>query len=1079
MRPTENAGSVSSGLHDAHPAKSQVNGVVGGHLANGASARPRDYQNAPEEPLQLVEVDHYLPMATLVSRSAQTCWDDLYEMVEHLSTIEIPTKTAEGPRLPGYTPTVNDQTKSNLDKKDRILNFANDSKANLIKLLVLLQWSKGVKDVSKTISLNFWLHQLREQYNLACFDLYMLKTEATEWQLPNPDIGTAGEVLARGKVPSLPHLGYRPLGKLSKKQILSTLRRLNNLLAFRLALDEDIPVFFRDYHVHDGRVTFRVATEFEVDVSVLGATSEAKYQMVDLKFLFTPRPNISEPLRMQLEGLINAELNSNGLSGCYSFLHELSLTSKLTEYYKQAIDMSRRQFAGQLRVELLHRNLIVRYWTERPIAKSWIEIGIYSQKAPSNLPNTTSSIGVRWFREGKRVEDFEIQLDPQNVSLSSILSQITAQHASHILGLIYDKLCPSALFSSGALTLDESTSCSRPEECSLEIQTTRDTKTVISIDPVTGSMVVSPASEKANRLQLEFNRSKNLVDEFVPKFLNFRCAVAEALILSAVKDTLWTTLAAYKPTMADLRALFGPSASRANFFRHPMWSQSYLLAIIYRPSGDALTIVELPAGSTALISARMVHTQIIQPTDDLSPTFFDNYAQYASGVVSLDNLSQHFRQISCRHELSALPDFTAQYKLPAIRFETRRPSGTGSSSSSVNNMAKVRFVSTGLSRRRGPISVQFQSKAPEEVLRQLQVSSQATALNFTFRNGQITLYPDYEHGKTHASDIIEHVRHLMDVIACAQLVDKFKWLRLVSVSVQAVMLAYTFEDSIEREVRIHFRSACTPAKVEFFPQTSNPHAILGPAMAHELQDPRQPFALELEKAMASLRMINPTLLCIYDLQQSMGNGQRSSTRNGVNIHVLVRQPTSLALQFFAADSKKQDENLTTTNSRLLARFDILPSSNFAKPCFVLRPAQEELRSYKRLSFASDAMRAKVKERFFQVDDTSKDFMRLDTSAAFLADRPKPLLEALFNLMAEFAQDPSLSIKEEAVDEAGKTNQPPPPVNVKPNGNAPQKAVPKTPQQGQRNMPNGGVQMQRSKSNKPQMNAKAQEVIELD
>lgn len=1075
MRLPENAASRSP---DPHLPKRQMNGVGAGHVPNGVPSGKRDYQNAPEEPLQLVEVDHFLPVATLVSRSAQACWNDLYELVEQLSSVEVPAQPFEVSRGSSYAPLANNQTKANLDKKDRILNFANDQKANFIKLMVLLQWSQNVKDVSKTISLNFWLHQQREQYNLACFDLYMLKTEATEWQLPNPDIDTAGQVLALGKVPSLPHLGYRPIGKLSKRQIISTLRRLNNLLTSRLTLEEEVPASLRNYYVHDGRVTFRVPDEFEVDLSVLEDKLESPYRMVDIRFLFTPRPSIPEELRMELERLTDLELGRTGLSGCYAFLHELTLSNKLAEYHKQALSLSRQQWAGQIKVELLHRNLIIQYWTERPLPKSWVEIGIYSQRKSPAGASRSPTPGIRWFREGKRVEDFEVDLDPSILSLVSILSQLISQHIAHALDLIYDKLAPSALFGSGALALEESISYSRPEECSLEIQTTKDTNIKLTIEPVTGLMVVSPASEKTNRLQLEINRSKNVVEDFVPKFLNFRCAVAEAQILAALRESSWQGMFAFKPTLADLRTMFGPSVARASFLRHPLWSQGYLLVITYRPTGDALNLIEMPAGCWVLTSSRIVHTQPIHLDDDLSPMFFESYADYASGVVVLDNLSQEFKQTSYRHKMPALPDFRPKYTLPALSLDTTAPSRPGLDPPSTEAMVKIRFVRMDAGRQMGRLLVQLKCHVPDEVLKQLTMSSAGSVLSFTSKDRQISFHVDVQIGRTSTSDILQHVKRLTDVIACVQVVEKFNWLRLASVSIHAVTLKYHFGDSVERELKITFQSTSAPAQVEFLPRTSNPHAVLGPAMSQQLQDIQTPFASHLRTILASLSLINPILDCLNDLQHPRDIGQEKLKSKNVRIHLLVRQPTMLALQFYAMDPKRTEEGAVHGTSRLLARFEILPFQS-PKSSFVLRPAQEELKSYKRASFASDIMRGRVKEQIFQMADKSEDWMRFDSAAVFLADRPRPLLEALYKLMDDFAQIPTLAIKDDTGPDGSKAAQPPTSATPRPNGNTAPKTVPKTPQQGQRNIPNG-VNSQRPKAgNKPSMNTQGKEVITLD
>ncbi|ETN39432.1 uncharacterized protein HMPREF1541_05655 [Cyphellophora europaea CBS 101466] len=1071
----------NAALRPAGPglSKTQMNGVSSGHLPNGAATHLRGYSPPPDEPLQLVDQEHYLPVATLVSRSAQKCWNDLYELVDQLSAIEVPAQPVNAQPGSGYVPAPNNTTKANLDKKDRILNFANDQKANLIKLMVLLQWSRNVKDVSKTISLNFWLHRQREQYNLACYEFYMLKTEATEWQLPNPDIQTAGEILSLGKKASLPHLGYRPAAKLSKKQIISTLRRLNNLLTARLTLEDEIPPPLRNYRVHDGRATFIVSDEFEVDLSVLEEDPTTPFRMVDLRFLFSPRPSISDELRAELERLTDTELSKDGLSGCYDFLHDLTLSNKLAEYHKQALNLSHKQWAGHVRVEFLHRNLVVQYWTERPMPKSWVEIGIYSGRDARDVTQVSSTLGVRWYREGKRVEDFSLVIRPSTISLTSILSQLIAQHVCFMLSSIYDKLLPNILFSSGALALEESTSNVQPEECSLQIQTTKDFSITISINAVTGLVVVGPASEKSNRLQVELNRSKSLVEDFVSKFLNFRCAIAEAHILRVVRNTSWQALLAFKPTLTDLRTLFGLSTTRANFFRHPFWSQEYVLVVAYKPTGDAISIVQMPRASTALASSRIVHTQTLKFSDDLSAAYFESLAEYASGVVVLDNISQQFKHAAYRHTLAGIPDFGSKYTLPSLAFQTTSQSQSTSESLLVDDTARIQFVRVDAASQKAKLLVQLKTDAPEEVLHRLRASSSETRFEFTPKDRQIAFQLQIQIGGAGANDIIQDVRRLSDVVSSVQFMETLSNVRLVSTSMRTMVLAYHFNGSTERELQIQFPSGTNPPRVEFVPRDSNPHACLQFSLSQMLQDPRQPFALHLIDMMSLLALVDPMIMCLHELVQS-NSSERSSSK--VRIHLLVRQPTMFALQYYAADPKgPADVSTMNVNSRLLARFEILPFQH-EKSAFILRPALEELKSYQRPSFTSDVMRAKLKEALFQMAETSPDWLRLDTAAAFLADRPKPIFEALHKLMVDIVEHPQKLVAEDAANvQDPKTNQTPIQPPAKASGNNTQKPVPKTPQQNQRQVPNGANQQQQRPrpNNKPAMDTQGKEVITLD
>jgi mediator of RNA polymerase II transcription subunit 14 len=210
----------------------------GGAQGDGSNHIGRVVDDAPPELLQMISTEFYLPMAKLVHRSAQMCWNDLTDLVERLAKVHVPVQS--GPvGMPGVP--ANNQTKANLEKKEAFLQFAKNHKDVFIKLLVLLEWSKNGEDVRKTIELNYWLVQRRAAFTQATFTLGQMLQDLASAQVPNPDLYTAAEVLATGKVSSLTDLGYIEKPPLSPTQVLRTLKRLNNVLCRKLTLDTEIP----------------------------------------------------------------------------------------------------------------------------------------------------------------------------------------------------------------------------------------------------------------------------------------------------------------------------------------------------------------------------------------------------------------------------------------------------------------------------------------------------------------------------------------------------------------------------------------------------------------------------------------------------------------------------------------------------------------------------------------------------------------------------------------------------------------------------------------------------------------------
>jgi mediator of RNA polymerase II transcription subunit 14 len=1097
--PARPGGNSGQQTNDGNELKTHVNGA-GAHLSNGKASPNGYHEYAPDEPLQLVQQTHYLPVATLVHRTTQRCWNGLCDLVEHLSRIEVPEQPSDTTRAMPYAVYAPNQTKANLEKKDRILIFANEEKTTFIKLLVLLQWSKNVQDVGKTISLNFWLNEQRVQFNHACFEFYSLKQEAVDWQLTNPDIRTAGEILALGKLPSLSDLGYRPVVALSKRQILATLRRLNRILATRLTTEDEIPHQMCNYVVHDGRATFVVADEFEVDLSVSEDKSSSPFRLVDLRFLFSPRPHLSDALRADLERLTNFEIDKGGLKGCYDFLHELVLTNKVAEMHKQALNLASNQWAGHLKVEMVRRHLIVQYWTEKSVAKSWIEVGINSARhAIASGISPASSLKIRWFREGTRIDDFHVELDDTKISFQAILLQLIAQHLTYLLDAIYDKMLLSNIFGSGEREVEFAGSI-HPEDCYMRIEVMKDAQITTSINTITGHTYISPASERTNRLQFELNRSKNIVEDFVPRYLNFRCAVVEMQVLQAIKNTPWQNLHILKPSIGDIRTAFGPTTTRASFFRHPSWTRDYLFVIAYRSTGDSIALLQLSDTRTMVLSeARLVHSQDLGFDDDLSAEFLESFAEYASGVIVLDGLARELEAMSRKHGAFQVPAYSADYRLPNVPVTSSRDTTNESGPRLIGDSAIVRFQRIDETHKMAEVEVQLKCYAAEAVLQQLIASDPDRRFQFDRKSGQISLQMLLKVGQPNAHAIVQNVETLGNIVTAVQYIKGLSYARLVSLSLKSMTIAYALKGRAELSLQVLFPSPTQSPRVNFQPHNTNPHTCLAESLSRQLSDTGATFAAHLRDMFVSISIIDPLLLVLRELQDRSGPEVTGSPqKSNLKLHVLVRQPTMLALSYYLNTPGGDDTGAGAKSSPLLARFEIMPLDH-QKPTFTLRPAIEEQKSVKRVSFSSDAVRSLVREQLFAIPASEEplQWMRLDVAAAFLVHQTRPLLEALHAIMLQCAENPptaapapgtnNLSSNQKKiqgpVQPSGQPQQQPPsqsqPAAKTATGQA--KSHAKSLPNGQRQVPGGGGSVQRARPNqsRPPANMQGKEVITLD
>jgi len=1073
------------------------------HMANGLD-------QAPLEVLQLITQDAYLPMAALISRAAQMCWNSLSSLVDDLATISVPDQTSDQNRPSSAPPLMagnygNNTTKQNLDKKERLLTFANERKADFIKLLVLLQWSKDVEAVTKTIQLNFWLMLRREAFWKAISEMALLKQDATNFQIPNPDLTTAAQVLSLGRVASFPDLGYRPRPKLSSKQMLRTLKTLNHLLSVRMSLHEElVPPPLQRFSIANGRVTFRVADEFDLDISILDddhdddndKTPPSPFRVVDFRFNFSPAPVIPDQLHDEIANIANGAIDRAGLAGCYDFLHELTLSFKLSELYRQARELARGQWAGHLRVELIRRTLVVQYWCERPMGKNWIEMGIHSGRREDGDDTTQGPtppfLDVRWMQQAKPVEHFDAVVDPSRLCFEDVLRQVIAQHSNHILDVVYDKLMTTPLFADAVLPLEQASSTVDPDESCLRLGVSQTRPLQVKLEPVTGAVLISPVSERSERLQLELNRSKNLVEDFPGKLLNFRCAVAEADVLDRVSCTTWEILRTFRPSPNDVKAWIGASVVKTNFFRQPFWGPEYSVAITHGAAGDHWWLFQhaLADGTAHQARCQLIRTQPVHGQDELSPAYFERFAEYTSGFIVLQRNAQYLIEAQQNFDLPALPPFDRGYVLPDLSFEldvararrvgwAQKMDGHGAqhmstddaspplaAKASARRTVRMSFAGIDPSTKLSTVTARLQSEASVAVLKYLEKSGLDDHVLLNPRTKEVAMRVEAVVGEPAIPEIIDRVLYLEDIIACVERIQNIPSLALRSLSRSAITIVYHQTPSTELALSIKFATATTPLRLEFLPPGQNPHTIMTSQLIRVLSDRRLTFATKLSNLLSSLSLTYPLVSFLHRLQEAPSptalppeTASSQNEKSNCWVHVLVRRPTMFALQYFTSATQVPCDVQGPETTHLLARFEILPHvPSTGKILWLVRPAIEEFKSYLRPSYSSQDLRSKMRQEIFARSDGQHKWLSLDTAAACLVHEPEPLLQAIHDLLLKWVHDAVHSAADESVK--ADTEQKTEGKNALPNGSGP--ARPPAKSQKPAPVHTGGTNSQRTK-----------------
>lgn len=338
--------------------------------------------------------------------------------------------------------------------------------------------------------------------------------------------------------------------------------------------------------------------EFEVELSIADQDPQSQFYFIDFRFGFSPI-SAEVPtgfLRDEIERRTNNALKREGLSGCYDFLHGLVLTHKLNILKHQAYEMVRGLWSQNLKVEGVHRSLVVQYWLNRPGGKNWIELGVKrgSSKNPSARPIKNSPyIALRWFRNGKEVPVVKANLHLGDLSLQRILSQVIAMHTSFIFEQIANRLRVGLIYSNRLLNLKNVPSVTEPLDATLLVQLTTSKAVKIIQEPVTGRFALLPSSSLYSHVEQRLNSLQDPAGEATTHLANLRAVVSVEEVEMRALSYGWEVIRSLNPVQEAMRRLFPRKTLKIALFRRKSWSQAWILAFTASLMKDTWWVVEL------------------------------------------------------------------------------------------------------------------------------------------------------------------------------------------------------------------------------------------------------------------------------------------------------------------------------------------------------------------------------------------------------------------------------------------------------------------------------------------------------
>ena len=516
------------------------------------------------------EIQHitqgFVPLSVLLSRLAQQTHNQLGDEIMALAKMPVPSSAMNG-NITGAENSSDDNSPENLNKKVRLLNFVQERHGEWVKALIIANWSRKAQPVSKLIDLMHHINKTRAIYQGSLDYMINIKRDLTFARIPNPDLRTALHVLSTGQAPWMPELNYLQPPQITPEEQIRWIENLNTLLSIRLNLEdhENIPEHFRDFEIDSGRVTFKVPGEFEIDLTIADEDPEKQFWFIDFRFAFQPAPSeLSDRLRDFLEMKVNEALQKDGLHGCYRFLHEFVLTHKITEYVRQAVELSKGRWADMLEVERLRRAMAIHYWSGRqPLdgPQSYIIMGVSSGRNTSSAPaqNTSSRLTLRWFRDGAEVKDAQFPLDDPTISTELLLNRVIGQHIEHILRKFHDAMKTQGRFVRREASLGVHIADNNPGESALTIQLNHEQHLTLKVAPITGTLLaIAPQSRGSFDLQGQLNKDpRRPVTEQVALLERFRCYFVEDELNRRGKSRGWSVCNPHPVKLEETRQFLG------------------------------------------------------------------------------------------------------------------------------------------------------------------------------------------------------------------------------------------------------------------------------------------------------------------------------------------------------------------------------------------------------------------------------------------------------------------------------------------------------------------------------------------
>jgi mediator of RNA polymerase II transcription subunit 14 len=573
-----------------------------------SASSPEKFAELPPEIAHLSE-ELYHPLSTLLMRISQETYNDLTDTLTAMAEVPLMPQMDGGlPNGLGAHGPGQENAEANRRKKLLLMKFAQDNRAKFIKLLVLTEWGKKAsKEVAQLIDLFAWAREQNQHMDFVDTQIERIKNYSSVAAEPNPDIRTALEILSTGKAPWMPTMGFIPPEPMSSEQALNLLRYMNTSLSIRLNVHEHLPRRLQNWRIQSGRATFIVENELEFDVVSFVEDTSEQWWFLDIRLLFSPAPAIAMGSRFYnfLKNQADVALTEKGLAGLFDFLSNFILTHKITVLRGQALALLNSGWGDSLKVDKVHRELVVSYWTNRPGKKNWIEIGVCNNKARNGKTSWRGpplpSLNVRWFRRGVEVKGVDFGFNWRKLSFEQVIKRVIAYHVNDIFRATQQNLNPS-------LSIRASLSDSDPADSQLQVALdTGSNSTTLCLEPFTGNCILQPATALSARTEFHFNQGQGRDPQQMANALTGLLAQTLRHNVQKHAQQLGWTLVTRQSLQKDLiKAAVKHDVLEYAMYSPRGWSSGWVLAVVVNVTGTSWWIFEIRGNGSAIDYAEQI-----------------------------------------------------------------------------------------------------------------------------------------------------------------------------------------------------------------------------------------------------------------------------------------------------------------------------------------------------------------------------------------------------------------------------------------------------------------------------------------